>query len=417
MNEETITPTFRTRKFGLSINQQPNSRGQPGHQWYFRKMIAGRRAYFPLGVDKAAAARKADEIYAFLSIPTNTLDMAYAHFVPRGIARAAASVKWATIGKVLETYEAGLGVIGRRGKSVSPTTFKGYKSGLLTFVRKVEAFREGKEFESFFGSPKVDWSPWLNIGTDFFTQKAVLDYKLFSVTPDPGEELDEEELLTAKISADSVLRCGRAIFSESALNYFEQVGLNLPDLKGFLKEPDFGAVKYFVMLPPDVIANIMRSALFLHEDDIGAYKGYLLAMHCGFRRGECLAFKRHWLREEDRPVIQLEVDGRFSPKSGVGRKVAIEKWVFDELKELGAPDEDEMVRLGEWVKKQIPTQHAVSKPVHELRKCWVSYKAKVEGLAAAAQQAGHKDPKVTTTHYADNLMADRLVPFWRERSA
>lgn len=420
----TFKPTdlrFCTKKLGLSIfKKQFTARDgslQHSQSWYWTKMVAGQVATFPLGYNKREAEKLAEEIASFISIPTNTLDMAEARYNPRKAARAN---KVATFTDILEAYGNALPIIGRKGKAVSASTFKGYRSFLATMLRKVEAFREGKEFKSFFGQNNVDYSPWFDQPIDLLTAKFVMDFKLCSMPPAPeGEdEPDEEEALVAKISADTALRCARALFSKQALRYYREVKLNLPDLSGFMAEPDFGAKKYFQILPPEVIVNIVRASIALRDSDEDAYRAYLLTMHCGLRRGEAEAFKLSWMRDEDRPTLYVTVRGKFNPKHGHGRRVIIETWVADALKQLGpVRDAASLDRLNDWVKGLIPKEHGVGKPLHELRKCWVSCKAKTDGIHAAATQAGHKDVKVTTTHYADNQMPDRLIALWKEPTA
>ena len=114
-------------------------------------------------------------------------------------------------------------------------------------------------------------------------------------------------------------------------------------------------------------------------------------------------------------MLYVTTGGTFRPKAGHGRKVAVEGWVYDELAALGpVQDASSLEKLKNWVAAIIPEGKKVNKSVHELRKLFISYKAKVEGLLAAQQQAGHRDPKTTTTHYADNLLSERLLVWWKK---
>lgn len=405
---------FKTSRFGLAVARQKNGDGIYSKNFHYTKMVGGRVVRFPVGYSVRDAERLAEEIAGFLSDPRNTLDMAISRYNPR---RTSRHNEVATFEEVLTAYENALGVIGRKGQAVSKNTFKGYKSSLLTILRRVEAYRKGKEFESFMGKREIDFGPWLKMTVDVLTPKFVWDLKLASMPPPPEgeEEPDEDEALTAKISCDSMLRCARAIFGKQAMRYYKEAKLNVPNISEFLSEPGFSAKKYFQLLPPNVIVEIMRQSIALRVADVDAFRAYLLTTHCGLRRGEALAFKPSWLREEDRPMLYVTAKGTFNPKHGHGRKVAIEKWVFDTLTELGpVQSADSLTRLNEWVKGIIPKEHSVGKPIHELRKLWVSQKAKFEGILAAAQQAGHNDPRTTSTHYADNMMPDKLLPLWKE---
>jgi integrase len=408
---------FRTSKFNVAVYRQRfTDKGETKYSrpFYFGKTINGKLTRFPLGVDMRKAEKRAEEIAAFLSIPSNTVEMALELYNPRGVERAN---KAATFTDVLKAYHEALGIIGRKGKPVSESTYGVYRSFLATLLRKTEAFRAGVPFESQAKTGvRMDYSEWFDQPLTILTAKFAMDFKLSNLPPVPEgeEEADEEEILTAKITADSTLRCARAFFSKSAMRYYKLSGLKIPDISGFMSEPDFGAVKYFQLLPPDVIVALARASIELREADLDAYRGYLLCMHCGLRRGEALAFQPAWLREEDDPMIYVTVSGAWNPKHGHGRKAVIAQWVFEALEELGPIKEAAALdRLNGWVKGVIPKEHAVTKPLHELRKCWVSCKAKTDGIHSASKQAGHKDVKVTTTHYADSMMPDWLLPLWK----
>lgn len=426
MNTEKSDPAgeaitrIRTKKLRITIHRTQyvdrHGRVQYSRGWYYRRMVLRKTGSFPLGVRQRSAEKLAEEIESFLSIPSNTLEMAQERYNPRAIKRAE---HIATVGECLEAYRGALGIIGRKGNAVSAKSFDSYRSFLLIALRKVSAYRKGKPFESFMGQRNVDYSPWLKSSTSYLTAKWVMDLKLACLPPPPEgeEEPDEEEVLTAKITADTTLRSARAFFSERALQYYTELGLRVADLSGFLREPDFGAKRYFQILPPDVIVPIMLRSLELRMADQDAYRAFLLCMHCGLRKGEALAFRPSWIRQDDRPTLYVTIRGTFSPKHGHGRKVTLEPWVADVLSSMGpVASATALDRLSGWIKELIPADHRISKPLHELRKCWTSAKAKSGGLLAAQQQAGHRDPKTTTTSYADNQMADWLMPLWREKT-
>lgn len=406
-----------TRGHGVTIYRQgfKNRDGTKtfSSSFYFQKMVAGETERFPLGIDAKEAERLADEIAAFVSIPTHTLAMARTKYNPRAIQR---ETEFATIGEVIDAYEKARQVIGRKGGEVSESTFRSYARCLIAVIRKAEAYDNGVAFTSFLGQKNIDLTPWRKQGTDVLTARLVVSFKLGALAVEPGEpELDEEEALTAKITADADLRSARALFGKHALRHYRTIGMMLPDLSGFLQEPDYSAKKYFELLPPDVIEAIMRASAELRTNDVDMWRAFLLCAHAGLRKAEALAFQPGWLRHEDRHMLYVTIGGKFSPKGGHGRKVAVEEWVFTELTKLGSvKDAAALERLKDWVAALIPEGKKVNKSVHELRKLFISYKAKAEGLLAAQQQAGHRDPKTTTTHYADNLLSERLMAWWRK---
>ena len=407
--------SFRTKVHGEKVFRkwypQPDGTKRLSSTWVVKKSVSRDSRAFVLGKDMKTAEKLADEISAYLSIPSHTMAMAMAKYNPRHENRGIA-----TIGDCLTTFEAALGIIGRRGASVNPGTFKGYRSMLLKLVRRALAYRKGEEWVPFTGQHHIDFSPWLKQSTEILTARLIQDYKLGAV-PHP-DDADEEEIQSARISVDSTLLNARAIFSKRAIDYFQQVGMKLPDLTGFLKEPGFNAKKYFELLDPEVIVAVHRASFALQASNLDAYRVFLLCMHCGLRAGEAAAFRPEWLRRDDKPMLLVRVKGEFNPKHGRGRKVVLEPWVYAALDELGPVREAKSFdELTAWTRALIPQGTKIQKPLHELRKCWVSAKAKMDGILAACQQAGHGDPKVTTTHYADNLLADRLVPFWQKPPA
>lgn len=412
-----IETHFKTRKFGIRVFKQSflTAKGvkQFTRGWYFSRMVNGKSTRFPLGYDRKNAEKLAEEIAGFLSIPTNTIDMAETRYNPR---KGDRHTTCATFSDILESYEGALAIIGRKGNPVSESSFRGYKSSLATMLRRVEAYRNGTDFISFTGRSNIDFSKWFNQPIDILTTRFAMDFKMASIPKDDGD-VDEDEMLSAKISANTVLRCARALFSKQAMRYYREIELKLPDISGFMSEPEFTAKKYFQMLPMDVVVNVMRESIALRISDIDAYRAFLLTMHCGLRRAEALAYKPTWLRDGDRDVIEVAVDGRFKPKHGKGRKVFIEHWVADLLRELGPVQQSaSMSRLNAWATRLIPDEDKVNKPIHELRKLWISCKAKTEGIHSASSQAGHTDVRTTTTFYADNSMPDRLLPLWKEET-
>lgn len=413
---------FTTKKLGVSVYRQRFNARDGSHQYsrsfYLSKMLHGEVARFPLGLEKREAERLADEITHFLSLPTNSMAMAIAKYNPRVAVRG---THFANFGEILDLYEKGLAFIGRKGGSVSKSSFKGYKSFILRILREVDCLRQGKPIESYSGRSNIDFSRWLGMSTEILTDKFVTDFKTASL---PGEEEDDEEIiLSAKISANSALTNARALFGKTALRYYKSVGVVLPDLTGFLQEPGFrDAQKYFVLLPTEVIVRIMRDSLELRMSDPEAYRVFLLCIQCGMRAGEAAAFRPSWLDKKDKWQLQIRTKGVFNPKHGHGRTVIIEQWVVDTIQELrkgelfitesGAFD-----RLNAWIRTRIPEEHKVFTPTHSLRKLWFSNKSKVESIQAAAEQGGHKDVKITMKHYSSNLMPEWLAPFWEMPTA
>lgn len=410
---------FRTKKLKIVVRRQ-RSGTAPDFKYtkpfYYMKKLMGKPYRFPVGNNKATAERIAEEICSFLSVPSHTIEMARAKYNPRLAERL---LKFATFRDCIDLFEKNLGTIGRKGQSVSYESFKKYKNFMIAFIRKVQAHRGGKPFVSMKGQQNIDYSEWLDVSTDFLTASAVMDFKTESLPDD--DDAEEDDIVSAKISADSNLRQARSLFGAQAMRVYKMKGLILPDITEFMKEPDFGAQKYFQLLPFDVVTRIMRESLDLRAKDLEAYRVFLLGIMCGLRASEAKAFNLTWLRLEDKPVIHISANGTFKPKHGHGRKVFIEEWVDHTIRDLAkghatgqafVKDGDAFDRLNTWLHARIPKEFTVKKPTHELRKLWFSYKVKADGLLAAANEGGHKDVKVTQKHYASNEMPKWMHPFW-----
>jgi integrase len=146
-------------------------------------------------------------------------------------------------------------------------------------------------------------------------------------------------------------------------------------------------------------------------------------VQAGLRKSEAANLRMEWLQEEDTPVVLIHTSGTFKPKHGHGRKVLLDPWVGQEMRTLASPGkyfldgtdtertEDVFSRLNAWLRTCGVDS---SKPTHELRKLWFSQKSKRESVQAAAEQGGHRDVKITTSFYSSSLLADNVLPFWKE---
>lgn len=402
----------KTKRLRLVIQRQRYSyKGEYRYNrsFHLEKQVGGRTVCFPLGTDARKAAEKADEIGAFLALPASTLDQARKLYDPRGEARSAG---YATIREVFDAHTAGF-----RSLGISEKSGRGYQYALVQIMRHVEAHRKGKDVISRPGA-KLDWSPWTKQCTTVLTAKQLIDFKTLWLD---GLE-DEEEILTAQITCDSFMRQARSIFSRDAMKYYRQACVTLPDLTDWMDVGFFGARKFFELQPVATIRAVFESMPELKKADPNAWRACMLCVHMGLRKAEAAAMKWSWVEVVDgTPRVNLRQDGTFAPKHGTGRRVTFKPWVWEALQAsrdsldtvISGTDtertEGVFARLNAWLKKRgIGSE----KPTHELRKCWVSYIAKTEGMLAAQKMAGHRDPKTTTTHYADNLLPDELKRYW-----
>ena len=385
-------------------------------QFYFSKMVNGRLVRFPLGVKLADAGRLADRIAAFLMDPQNALEDAERRFNPRAVVRPS---KFSTIGELLAVHAES-----RKVLELGEASAKSYANALLIVLRRVDAFRRGLEkMESWSGVKPTEeqLAKWLGMSLTVLDSRLAHDFQR-AMMLQPSE--DEEEELTHKITADTVLRSARSLFSREAMKvYADEKMLVLPDLTSFLSVSLFNAKKYFVLPPVSVIRKLFTAAPELKASDLNAYRAFLACVQVGLRKSETANLRMDWLQEEDTPVVLIHEDGKFKPKHGHGRKVLVDRWVADEMRQLAGSSgyyldgndtertEKAFDRLNAWLQGNGVD---ATKPTHELRKLWFSQKVKRESLLAAAQQGGHRDVKITQSFYANAQMPDNVLPFWTE---
>ncbi len=411
--------SFQTKRMGATVRRLPYKAGDGSVRWtkkfYFAKMVNGELARFPLPSLPAEANRIADLIAAFLEDPTNTIDDAKRKFNPRALLRPS---NFSTIGELFEFHAEHEQVL-----EIGGTTAKSYRRCLLLILREVDAWHNGTKIENWSGHRFLDkaMAPWLGLSLTVVTAKLGLDYKRFML---PDDLEDEEEEITRKISCDTNLRSAHALFSREAMKLYQgSHTLALPDVSGFMGVGLFNAKKYFVLPDISAIRNIFTAAPRLKADDLNAYRAFLVCVQAGLRKSEAANFRLEWLKEEDSPAIQIHADGKFKPKHGHGRKVLLDPWVAEEIRSLApatkyfldGTDTERTANVFERLNAWLRTCGVEAvKPTHELRKLWFSQKVKRESLLAASQQGGHRDPKVTSSFYANSQMPDNVLPFWQE---
>lgn len=421
-NEAGEVVRARTHKMGVSINRQRSGTAAKGftwsRAWYFPKMVNGVLERFPLGQDLAQAVKTADEIAAFLSVPSHSLADAKKKYNPRALARQS---EFSTIGELFEFHTDHLGVL-----EIDARTGRRYQVCLLNILRQVEAWRKGSSLVKLTArgaDADKEWNRWMGKSLTLLDGKLLEDYqRLMVASAGEDEKADEEAIITAKVTCDSNIRNARSIFSREAMLLYSGSDLSLPDMKKFMAVTLFNAKKYFELLPGRVIRQLFADSLELKVSDLNAYRAFLAATQCGLRRFEVAALQMDWFEVEDTPVLKLREDGTFRPKLGSGRVVSVAPWVYAEMKAVAASPTDYLdgtmtersvetfERLIDWLQKRGVT---ATKPMHELRKLWFSHKVKTEGVIAAQQQGGHTDPKTTSDFYTDCQLPDNLLPFWQ----
>lgn len=409
----------KTSKLRVAIRRQAYTKEgatRYSRAFYFSKMQNGDLVRFVLPPQPSDAERMADQIAAFLMDPRNTLQDARRRFNPVAMNRPS---EFSTVAELLDFHAENYRVL-----EISEATAKSYAACLLVVLRRVAAFRKGGAMTSWSGRRPTseEIAPFREMSLTALTERLATDFQRAAV---PDENDDEEEIVTAKITADMNLRGARALFSREAMKLYRQSDtLLLPDLTGFMSVSLFNAKKYFVLPDVSVIRRIFTAAPELKAKDLNAYRAFLACAQLGLRKNEAANLRLDWFQEWTTPVVLVHEDGKFKPKHGHGRTINLEKWVADEMREIAADSggyylagndterrNEVFDRLNDWLRRQGVT---ATKPTHELRKLWFSQKVKRESLLAAAQQGGHRDVKITQSFYANAQMPDNVLPFWEE---
>lgn len=259
--------------------------------------------------------------------------------------------------------------------------------------------------------PEIDALP-----VSILTAELLSDYQQ-AVLRAAGE--DKLKQGSAAVSANSMRRQARSLFSADMLEYYAH--LKLPaELTRFLRvknlpEPDLR----FRMLPAELIAAIRSGAVALRAADPNAYRIYLLAMGCGLRKKEIASAQFNWLEDAGagRWQIHIQTTADFKPKDTSDRIIPMEAMVRDELVTLrvpALPGQPEYILTGHKTERTDAAFDRFSawlvslgwtrkKKAHELRKLFGSLVADQAGLSAAQDLLGHSSPEITKAHYVGQV--------------
>lgn len=229
------------------------------------------------------------------------------------------------------------------------------------------------------------------------------------------EEIDDlEQLESAKRTANMTLRQAKSIFSQEAIELYEDtLSLSLPDISQFKsKKPLAVQIAKYCLPQTETI-----KAFFKNYDSLQLnspkWIALSLAVFGGLRRSETIAARQSWLSNSQGAQIHIRTESDFKPKGKKSRNVPIE----DNLYDLLIKNEGEFIinnnlserekiidDINQELREIFP---GVQKPFHELRKlygCWISEK---KGIREAQRRLGHSSIDTTEKYYADiNMSAE-----------
>lgn len=259
------------------------------------------------------------------------------------------------------------------------------------------------------------------------------------------EDFQARRALKLGLSADSnrrsvaaYLRHARSLFKATALPRYEELGLRMPDVSGFMtRRVERPAKVVRVPFSDDLVQRTFAAAGKLRETNRAAFMAWLLGV-CSLRRSEISRMRWDWAQEHaGRPAIV--VPGEQS-KSGVSRVIPVDQRVLSELDEYRAMrqrgidvDEEQYVipspRVGQggpdcrlrgqnvfravnaWMRSLgWETNHTL----HELRALYLTWIRDTHGLDAAQVVAGHADRRTTQQHYVGMAQTPAAIslPNW-----
>jgi len=374
------------------------------NEWSIRIQHLGKRKGFALGTNnKDAAASKARDIY--LNIVAKGWDAAEKQFNPEMVVRSDDP----TVGDFLAAIDAKSGL--------KPRTYRNYSSYLRRIVADIFELGEDGEKYSYRDGKRSAWLEKVEaVKLSNVTSDRLNDWRVQYVKQ---REVNPQARQRAVRSANSYLRCARALFSKK---WLDRLNIRLPS------PLPFQAVKVEKGRAPKYTSNIDPKHLFIDAKnelaaaEAGTYLVFLLALGAGLRKGEIdgLEWKHihfdkgiievmpteHRGLKSDESEAGVEIDpelakeiAQLKPKGGLG--FVIESNLASrpnaDLRYYRA--EPTFKKLYAWLRNKGVKS---DKPLHTLRKEFGSMINQHFGLYAAMTALRHADIGTTSSHYTSN---------------
>lgn len=360
--------------------------------WMYRKKIKGKQYYFTVGPDLKKAKTLADQIDAYLVF--NSIEDAIKKFNPN----KAQVGNIPTVGDLINKYEKNLDIL-----DIKPRTFSSYKGALS---RLVKTGKKIKDKDKILATPmNMNWSEVYNA-----FRREVLD----------GKE-DEEEILSAKRTINSVLRNLRGLVSDEAMPIYE--GWNMEWVAPLKKLKGFKKVGVHYTLPPEELIHKTFDYLENLKCDF-KFTMLALALHAGLRRNEIAHIRRSWfdLSGDDVNCINIVNDKNFSPKGYAGTAMVTSYWAqriysrAEGIDYLLSIDLSSQKKIDYAFEPLIADLRALgwdrNSPLHECRKLYGAYLATTDSLFKAQKCLRHSNAQITSDLYSDLIVNDKIIQRW-----
>ena len=376
-------------------------------EWQVRMKHERREAWFNLNTaNLAAAAVKARDIY--LSLVSAGWEATLAKFKPNPVAKADVC----TLGEFLAE-------VGVRGH-YAQRTLRIYSTKLRKLVADVANVESGMRRKT--KKAKYDYvngghGEWIermaSCRLDVLTPDSIAEWRNKYVARAGGDPVKRR---SAEVSAASILRAGRALFSPDVTRLL-RVKLPSNPFEG-VKLRDPGPQRYHSELNPEwLLACAERE---LRQDQPQVYLALFLCLWAGLRRKEadCLLWEQI---DFEGGTLHVRRTPYFEPKTEESqRTIDLAPVARDVLRKFKQGNTSEFVMLGgdanpsasygyyradctwrdltAWLKtKGVRQRNAI----HSLRKESGSLIASNYGIEAARQHLGHRDIRTTSSHYVD----------------
>lgn len=378
-----------------------------------------RRERFPLySPNKEASASKAAQIFSYLLY--NGWEATLEKYKPQAAGQAEQEEEPSlsnTVGALIAANQ--------KYSSARPHSLQAY---IRAFRRIASGVMEYETKDSFLPRRKCGNDVW---------RKQVDALPLHELTPTRIQSWKQRFLRTngktatakrrAATTVNSLVRNGKALLSKKVLPFLYQE-LELPSPLPFegvtMEKPP--SLRYRSKIDAKVI--LQKAHEDLKQQNVEAYKIFLLALVCGLRVSEidyllweAFDFNRRILTIEDTEYHQLKSEdstGEIALSDDLksifqkSHKLASDIFVIESS---GAVARSELHRsyrckghietLKQWLRDNGVT---ALKPIHELRKEVGSILASEEGIFAASRYLRHSDIRITSAFYADQK--NRVVP-------
>jgi integrase len=373
--------------------------------FYVRMFKHNREAWICLGTaNKHEAATKALDLWKQLQV--RSLDDLRRELKPPPPER----VQISTLGEFLTAARRLL-----VPSTTRPRTFAGYEAGIRRIVSEVAGVQsDNSRFDHKTGGAER-WRQTVDaVPLSVLSPAVVTKWRNQFIEAGGTDQVVRRQ---RTISADSMIRCAKALFSAKHHKRLKEVGVVLP------AESPFDGIKleasespYQPTVSEDRLYGAAWRELATDRDTLAAF---LLLMDCGLRRSEADVLVWEQLDLRTRRLTIENTAHKLLKSKAAARTVGIPEQTRELLRQIRkSSPRSKFVLVGDaprqttrsntyralawpklikWLRKRGMKARA---PLHELRKAYGSRMVKSYGLFAASKHLGHRDTKTTAAHYA-----------------